>query len=109
LDSSVHQGGDLVGGLLARDDAVGEVGPVEDADEDLGLAQAELVGDVLADLRGGGRGEGLHADGGGDLAQLAQAAVLGAEVVAPLADAVGLVDDEGAEQVGVGSASRRAT
>ena len=94
-------GGNLVGGAVARGDAVGEVGAVEVADEDLGVAQVELAGDVLADAGCCGGGERLEGDAGEDVAEFAESAVLGAEVVAPLADAVGLVDGDGGESVGV--------
>ncbi len=59
-----------------------------------GVAEAELHDHVVLDLAGRGGGEREHGrpaqehDGG------AQAAVVGAEVVAPLADAVGFVDRE---------------
>ena len=43
---------------------------------------------------GGGGGEGVQADAGKQLAQPAELPVLGPEVVAPLADAVRLVDGD---------------
>ena len=89
--------GELVGRLVAGADAVGQVGPVEGADEDLGVDEPELLGDVGAHAGRRGGGEGLHGDAGGDLAQAAEHAVLGAEVVPPLADAVGLVDRDAVE------------
>ena len=48
-----------------------------------------------ADLLGGGRGVGVDGGVGEELAEPAELPVLGAEVVAPVADAVGLVDGDG--------------
>ena len=42
-------------------DAVDEIGPIEDADQHLGLAELELVDDVVANAGRGGGGEGMDA------------------------------------------------
>src|SRR5207237_865233 len=84
--------------------------------EHLRLLQVELGDDVAAHLRGGGGGVGVDAGAGEELAQPAELAVFGAKVVAPVADAVGLVDGEGAHadrlqgtiEVGLDEALRRA-
>ncbi len=74
--------------------AIHQVRPVERADQDLRLGQAQLADDVVAHLRRGGGGVGMHGNAGKLVFQQPQAAVLGPEVVAPLADAVGLVDGD---------------
>jgi hypothetical protein len=70
-------------------------------DEAAGGLQAELGDDVVLDGRGGGGGEGddrRRAQGG---EALAEHAVVRAKVVAPLRDAVGLVDgDQGRRALG---------
>ena len=68
--------------------------PVEVADHDLGLAQAEASNDLVAHrLRGGGRERDPHRHL--EVIRLrAQPHVVGPEVVPPLADQVRLVDDE---------------
>ncbi len=56
---------------------------------------SELDGDVVGHPLVGGGGGGQHRDAVGELGQQrADPAVVGAEVVAPVGDAVGLVDDE---------------
>ena len=55
-------------------------------------AQYQLGRDVGADTRRGGSGEGVDARRRETVAEERELAVLGPEVVAPLADAVGLVD-----------------
>ena len=59
----------------------------------------QLVNDVGPHSWGGGGRECHHGHAGELLPQLAQPLVVGAEVVAPLADAVGLVDHEPGESV----------
>ena len=71
-----------------------DVRPVEVADHDLGIAQAEPPHDLLPHRRRGRRGQG-QADRGPDRLSLgAEPHVVGTEVVAPLADQVGLVHHE---------------
>ena len=83
-------------GLVAAglDHRVAQVGAVEAGDEERGVAELELVGDVAADGVGG---RGRQRDAGRRaelLAGLAEPGVVGPEVVPPLADAVGLVDGQ---------------
>ena len=78
------------------DDFDGEILATEAVNEERGVLQVELGNDVLLDGRCGGCGKGD--DGGWSKRRevVAQGPVVGAEVVAPGADAVGLVDsDEG--------------
>ena len=88
---------DLLDQVVARQDAIGQVGPIEVADQHDRIAQGELGDDVAADLLGGGGGVGVDGGVGEELAQPAQLAIFGAEIVAPVADAMGLVDGEGAD------------
>ena len=89
--------GELVAaGLGEFDDLDGEVVAAEAVDEEVGLCELELGDDVFLD--GGGCGCGEGDDGGGAKGgeEVAEGAVVGAKVVAPGGDAVGLVDgDEG--------------
>ena len=87
-----HNGADLTRQLVAPLDAVSQVGAVEAADEDLRLTERQLLDDVVADSLIRGRGEGVDADLGELLAKEFQSAIVGPKVVAPVADAVGLVD-----------------
>ena len=86
----------LVGDL---EDAVVQVRPVHAGVDDRESADAELAGDVGDDLVGGGRREGEQRrlaeprQGAADLEER------GPEVVAPLRDAVRLVDDEQAHRM----------
>src|SRR5690606_9792307 len=59
--------------------------------------QRELRADVVADARGGGRRVSVKRDVRKTRSQLPELPVLGPEVVAPLADAVRLVDGDEAE------------
>ena len=82
--------------LAAPPHAVDQVRPIERADQHLGIMQPELADDVVADVRRGGRGVRVQRDVGEAVLQDTQAPVLRPEVMAPFADAVGLVDgDEG--------------
>ena len=70
-----------------------EVGPLEAGDQLQRAVQPELVGDVGPDLRRGGGGE----SGRGDAelgAEPGEPAIVRPEIVAPLADAVRLVDHQ---------------
>ena len=84
--------------LRAREHAIHQVRPIERADQLLGVAQAELRDDVAPHARGRGRGVGVQADRRPALAQPRELAILGTEVVAPLADAVRLVDGDEADR-----------
>ena len=80
--------------VLGAADAVGEVGTCEAAAQDVGLGEVEVAHDVLGHERRGRGGERQHRHAGKLAAQLGDAQVGGAEVVAPLRDAVGLVDGQ---------------
>ena len=80
-----------VGEALDRDH---DLGPLEPLDDDGGIAHVQALDDVGADR---GRGRGREGDDDRvveDVDDVAEAAIVGPEVVAPLADAVGLVDHE---------------
>ncbi len=86
----------------------GQLGPREAVDELAGVLELQLGADVVAGagIGRGGDGEARHVRE--DLGQAAQHAVLGAEVVAPLADAVGFVDgDQRQRQAGQALQHRR--
>ena len=92
LAQRLGQRGELVVVAPGLDDGVAQVGAVEPGDELGVVAEVELVGDVAADDVGRRGGEG-DAGGRADLSTgQADPGVVGAEVVAPLADAVRLVD-----------------
>jgi hypothetical protein len=88
---------DLFVHLAARQDAVGEVGTVEIADEDFRFLEIQLVGDVAADLGGGGGGEGVDGYAGEKRFEMGELAIFGTKIVTPMADAVGFIDGEGAD------------
>ena len=73
---------------------VADVGPVEPGGEDRRGLDVQPSAHVLASLVVGGRRERHERDAGEEIAQLSQLDVLRPEVVAPLADAVRLVDRE---------------
>jgi len=85
-------------GSFALADEVAEVFAAEAGDGFEGVAEVELVDDVVADLAGGAGGEGRDGMIGEKSAELAELAVFGAEVVAPLGDAMGFVDGEEGER-----------
>ena len=89
---------ELAGRVGLRPHRKKEVRPVERADEDSRPPDEQLVGDLAAGRRVGGRshGDGLHAAERFD--DLAQAQIFGTEVVTPLRDAMGLVDGEAADR-----------
>ena len=80
--------------LIAQQHAVDEVGTIERTHFLERIAQPELRHDVAAHAAGRGRGEGMDAGLRQQRAHLAEPAVLRAEVVPPLADAVRLVDGD---------------
>ena len=78
-----------------------EVRPREAVDQHLRPLQPQRANDVLARAGVGGGGDGDARHAGEDLGEAAEGAIVGAEIVAPLADAVGLVDrDEAERQLG---------
>jgi hypothetical protein len=86
-----------VRGVLLLDDGVADVRPVEAADELVRVFELQPLDDVGAGQRvgGGGQRDARHARVA--LVQHGQRPVLGPEVVAPLAHAVGFVDREQAQ------------
>ena len=78
----------------ARLDAIDEVGPIERADQHRGDREPQLGDDIGAHLRGGRRRVGVHGHPGERRPKPAELPILRPEIVAPLADAVGLVDGE---------------
>ena len=80
--------------LVLRHDAVLDVGPVEAGDEMPRLLQVEPAGDLLAGGLGGGSGQRDPRHLRPPLVQMGQLKVVRPEVVAPLGDAVRLVDGE---------------
>ena len=93
----VEEGLELVQRLALLDDRVADVGPVEARDVARRVAEAQARAHVVARLRVGGGRAGDDGHAGEQPAQLAELHVLGAEVVAPLADAMRLVDGEQGE------------
>ena len=85
-------------GPFALTHEVAEVFAAEAGDGFEGIAEVELVDDVVADLLGGAGGEGGDGMIGEEGAEFAELAVFGAEVVAPLGDAMGFVDGEEGER-----------
>ena len=77
---------------VARADVIADVGPVEAGDDQPVLGDAELGEDVGAGARVGGRGQRQPRHVAMGVEQRPQQAIVGAEVVAPFADAMRLVD-----------------
>ena len=73
-------------------DAVAEVRAITVANEEARFSQAELLDDIIADFLGRCRGEGVHRNVRGKTTQLSKLSILGAKVVAPVTDAMRLVD-----------------
>jgi len=84
----------LGGGVLLLDDGVADVGPVETADEQPRIFKLEALDDVGARQVVGRGGERDARHAGVALVQHGEGTVFGAEVVAPLAHAMRLVDGE---------------
>ena len=84
----------LLARLVALNDFVGNVRPVERGGKDLRAAQAQLVDDVFAGVGVGGRGQRDSRHAGEQRCELAERAIFRPEVVPPLGDAVRLVDGE---------------
>ena len=74
--------------------AIGEVRPVEGADQHERRPQPQLRNDVAPDPLGGGRREGVERHARKILAQPSELAILRTEIVAPLADTVRFVDGD---------------
>ena len=88
-------GGELVAaGLGELDDLDGEVVSTEAVDEEFGFSELKLSDDVFLDRGCCGRCEGDYGCGAKSGEEVAEGAVVGAKVVAPGGDAVGLVDGD---------------
>ncbi len=81
-------------GVVLLHHGVADVGPVEGADEVLGIGQVQPLGDLALGRRvgGGGQRDARHVRPA--LVQNGELAVFRAEIVAPLRDAMGFVDGE---------------
>src|SRR5271166_1707057 len=79
---------------FALADNVTEIFAAEAGDGFEGIAEFELGDDVVADLLGGAGGEGGDGLIGEKGAEFAELAIFGAEVVAPLRDAMGFINSE---------------
>ena len=87
--------GELVAARFGElDDFDGEVVAAEAVDEELGLGELKLGDDVFLDGGRCGCGEGDDGSGAKGGEEVAEGAVVGAKVVAPGGDAVGLVDGD---------------
>ena len=98
LVEQIHQ---LPEGPLLRLHRIRQVGAVEAGDEAGAIAETQLGCDVFPYPLGRRRGQRHHRRIGEARPQLGQVAVVGAEVVAPLADAVRLVDGDEADGQGL--------
>ena len=78
--------------LLAHQ--VGDVGPIEAGQEHPVVLQAQALTNIFAGAAIGGGGEGQAGNGWEPIRQHGQLQVLGPEIVAPLGDAMGLVNGE---------------
>ena len=92
--SRLDERSELRVGVRLLHDGVSDVRPVEPRGEDRGARQPKACTDVLERRVVGGRRERHDGDDREARPQLGQLHVLGAEVVAPLTDAVRLVDGE---------------
>ena len=92
LRMAAGEGKRLLQRLGLGEDTVGEVGPVEAGNVAMRVTQPENLHDVLTNTFRGGGGEGHQGQMGKEGAKLRKLAVLWAEVVAPVADAMGFVN-----------------
>ena len=111
--SAAQRAGDpraLVGRAAARHDGEGQVRAIEPGGHPHRVAQPQARDDVGRDLRRRRRGRGHERLRAQPARRVGEAEVVRAEVVAPLRDAVRLVDDEQADAGGaqrLGEARRR--
>ena len=89
-----EEGQQLLLGVVALDDGVADVGPVEARRKHPRSLEAEPLDDVGAGDGIGGGGERNARHAGKQLGDAGEIAIFRAEVVAPLADAMRLVDGE---------------
>ncbi len=94
----VDEAQQLRAGVVLLDDGIADIRPVEAADEDARVFQLQPLDDVAPrqGIGGGGQGDPRHAR----IApvQHVERQIVLAEIMAPLAHAVGLVDREQTEQ-----------
>ena len=88
---------ELLRRVLLLDNRVADIGPVETADERAGILQLQALQNVGARQRIGRGGERNSRHAGIALMQHGERAVLGAEVVAPLAHTMRLVNGKQAQ------------
>ena len=91
---ALHVAQQLLGPLELLHQAVTDVGPVEAGGVDEGIVQFEAMQHVAAGRLVGSGGERHHRHLGEPLLEPSQRRVFGPKIVAPLGDAVGLVDGE---------------
>ena len=91
LAENMHEFLDLV---LGRAHHISQVLALKAHAEDVLLAEMQLLLDVVGHLRRCGGSQGQHGCVGFDLAEVGNLEVGGAEVVAPLTDAVGFIDGD---------------
>ena len=91
---ALDEGEELRPRLALGHHPVADIGPVEARGEDARLAEREPHDDVAAGDAVGGRGEGNARHRRKALVEDGEGEILGPEVVAPLRDAMGLVDGE---------------
>jgi hypothetical protein len=85
----------LLEDIVARQNTINEVGPIEVAHQHDRLLQCQLRDDVAANRFRGRRGVGVDGGLGEELAQATELPIFRTKIVAPMADAVGLVNGEG--------------
>jgi hypothetical protein len=84
----------LVVKIAAAKHAVRQVRAIEGPDQNLRRRQAQLFDNVGSNALGGGGGKRMERHAGEVVAQPSELAVLGSEIVAPLADAVRFIDGD---------------
>ena len=98
-DAAIHRSRfdevqNLLRRLLLGNDAIGEVRTVEARHKNLRLAKAQVLDDVIPHALGGRRRECHEWNVGKPLPKPGDLAILGAEIMAPLGYAVGLVNGD---------------
>ena len=91
---AVQRRGNSIGRAILGQDPVYQIGSIKMPHQLDRVHQPELANDVVANLGGCGGGERMHRHAREVFAQTGQLPVLGPEVMAPIADAVGFVDGD---------------